>query len=99
MKTALLAFAESLVWWASDGPISVGAAASGGVVEVTTAREGSQLDAESAEALFQARRPGSGGGSKIGLFVVRAVAEAQEGRAWATVDGGRLTLHLSLPIS
>ena len=44
--------------------------------------------------MFQARRPGTGGGSKIGLFVVRAVAEAQDGRAWATVDDGRLTLHL-----
>jgi RNA methyltransferase, TrmH family len=99
LKTALLAFAESLVWWASDGPIIVGAAASGGLLEVTAARAGSQLDAESAEALFQARRPGTGGGSKIGLFVVRAVAEAQDGRAWATVDGDRLTLHLSLPSS
>ena len=99
LKTALLAFAESLVWWASEGPIAVHAAAAGGMVEVTAAREGSSIGADSAEGLFQARRPGTGGGSKIGLFVVRAVAEAQDGRAWATVDDGRLTLHLSLPIS
>jgi signal transduction histidine kinase len=99
LKTALLAFAESLVWWASEGPIAVHAAAAGGMVEVTAARDGSSIGADSAEGLFQARRPGTGGGSKIGLFVVRAVAEAQDGRAWATVDDGRLTLHLSLPIS
>jgi TrmH family RNA methyltransferase len=99
LKTAVLAFAESLVWWASDGPITVDAAARDGVVEVTATRAGAAVDADGAEALFQARRPGTGGGSKIGLFVVRAVAEAQQGRAWATVDDGRLTLHLELPIT
>jgi len=99
LKTALLAFAESLVWWASDGPITVGAAAAGGTVEVTASREGAGVDPDGAEALFQARRPGTGGGSKIGLFVVRAVAEAQDGRAWATVDDERLTLHLRLPVA
>jgi len=30
---------------------------------------------------------------------VRAVAEAQQGRAWATVEDGLLTLHLELPIT
>ncbi len=99
LKTALLAFAESLVWWAADGPITVHAAAADGALTVTAARDGASVDGEDAEALFQARRPGTGGGSKIGLFVVRAVAEAQGGRAWASVDEGRLTLHLSLPIT
>ncbi len=99
MKTALLAFAESLVWWASDGPITVDAAAADGIVHVTAARAGAAVDAAGAEPLFQARRPGTGGGSKIGLFVVRAVAEAQGGRAWASVDDERLTLHLSLPLA
>jgi TrmH family RNA methyltransferase len=99
LKTALLAFAESLVWWAADGPITIEAAAAGGTVEVTASRGGAAIDAGGAEELFQARRPGTGGGSKIGLFVVRAVAEAQDGHAWATVNDGRLTLHLSLPIS
>ena len=41
--------------------------------------------------LFAARRPGTGAGSKIGLFVARGVAETQGGRAWADVrtDGSR----------
>ncbi|HEV8089972.1 MAG TPA: TrmH family RNA methyltransferase [Actinomycetota bacterium] len=99
LKTALLAFAESLVWWAADGPIVVRAASVDGMVEVTASRDGSSVDDDSAEGLFQARRPGTGGGSKIGLFVVRAVAEAQDGRAWATVDDDRLTLHLTLPVA
>jgi signal transduction histidine kinase len=47
--------------------------------------------------LFRPREPGSGGGSKIGLFVVRGVAEAQGGTAWATIDDGRLAFHLRLP--
>ena len=99
MKTALLAFAESLVWWAADGPIVVRAASADGMVEVTASRDGSSVADDSAEGLFEARRPGTGGGSKIGLFVVRAVAEAQDGRAWATVDDDRLTLHLTLPVA
>ncbi len=99
LKTAVLAFDESLVWWAAEGPIMIDGAVHDGLLELTSARDGATLDAEEAEALFQARRPGTGGGSKIGLFVVRAVAEAQDGRAWATVDGGRLTLHLSLPVA
>jgi signal transduction histidine kinase len=56
------------------------------------------LTAEQADSLFQPRRPGSGSGSKIGLFVARAVAEAQGGRAWGSVEDGRLAFHVELPI-
>ena len=51
------------------------------------------------EALFEPRRPGTGGGSKIGLFVVRGVAEAQGGSAWGGVEDGRLILRLRLPLT
>ena len=51
------------------------------------------------EALFEPRRPGTGGGSKIGLFVVRGVAEAQGGSAWGSVEDGRLVLRLRLPLA
>ena len=44
------------------------------------------------------RKPGSGSGSKIGLFVARGVVEAQGGRTWAEVRDGRLVFHLELPI-
>ncbi|MEP6758663.1 MAG: TrmH family RNA methyltransferase [Actinomycetota bacterium] len=98
IKTALLAFDESLQWWATEGPVYVTAARDGGSVLVTASRAGATIGADELEPLFQARRPGTGGGSKIGLFVVRGVAEVQGGSAWGTVEAGRLLLHLRLPI-
>jgi len=41
-------------------------------------------------------RPGTGGGSKIGLYVVGSVAQALGGTAGARVAGGRLVLRLTL---
>ncbi|HET9671741.1 MAG TPA: hypothetical protein VFQ40_02695, partial [Actinomycetota bacterium] len=99
LKSALLAFAEALVWWGSDGPIEVTAAAEGARLHLVASREAAALDAEAVEALFAARAPGTGGGSKIGLFVSRRVAEAQGGRAWGEHRGGRLSFHLDLPLS
>ena len=48
-------------------------------------------------SLFEARRPGMGGGSKIGLYVARRVAEAQGGRVSGDIVDGRLTLLVELP--
>jgi TrmH family RNA methyltransferase len=98
LKTALLAFDESLLWWAEEGPIVVDARRDGDAVEIVVSRAATTIDAAEVDALFLPRRPGSGGGSKIGLFVVRGVAEAQGGTAWATVEDGRLRLHLRLPV-
>jgi TrmH family RNA methyltransferase len=99
VKTALLAFDESLQWWAEDGPVLIDARRLDGAVEITSSRGGSAVTSEDAEALFLPRRPGTGGGSKIGLFVVRGVAETQGGSAWASVEDRRLTLHLRLPLA
>ena len=98
IKTALLAFMESLVWWASEGPIRIAAERRPGEVHVWAERAGAGLDPAGAAALFGPRKPGSGAGSKIGLYVARAVAEAQGGRAWAEVRGGQLSFHLELPL-
>jgi TrmH family RNA methyltransferase len=97
LKTTLLAFVEALVWWGTEGPIRVGSERRGERLLVTASRraEGS-IDADS---LFGARRPGTGGGSKIGLYVARRVAEAQGGRVWGNAADGRLTFHLELPIT
>jgi len=99
LRTAIAAFVESAVWWTQRGPVEVGAEIDGDRLRVTVSRSGTELSSEGVENQFLPRRPGSGGTSKIGLYVTRIVAEAQGGRAWGEVTGGRLILHLELPTS
>lgn len=101
LQTALEGFIESLVWWTDDGPVRVAAALDERRLVVRACRDGARVDAAQAERLFIPRDPGTGGGSKLGLFVARGVAEAQGGRAFAEVEtqGGRaLCLVLELPV-
>jgi TrmH family RNA methyltransferase len=98
LKTAVLAFDEALVWWASEGPIEIRTAGRADALVVDVSRAGSSVTTEEASALFLPRRPGTGGGSKIGLYVVRSVAEALGGTAGARVEDGRLLLRLTLPV-
>jgi K+-sensing histidine kinase KdpD len=99
LKSAVLAFIEASVWWGREGPITIEAGRTGERLEVTVWRVGTDLGPDEVDGLFAARRPGTGAGSKIGLFVARGVAEAQGGRAWGEVADGRLSFHLELPLS
>ena len=97
LRTTLFGFAEALVWWGSEGPIRVESHVRGGRLVVSASREtATPVDADT---LFESRRPGTGGGSKIGLYVARRVAEAQGGLAWGALKDGRLMLHIELPIA
>ena len=85
------------MWWASDGPIHLRAEKAGAMLHVSASRAGTELDAAGAEALFTPRRPGTGAGSKIGMYVAREVAEFQDGRTWADIADGVLSFHVELP--
>jgi rRNA methylases len=99
VKSAILAFVEAQAWWGREGPISIEGGRVRDRLELTVWRDGTELTLEDAEGLFAARRPGTGAGSKIGLFVTRGVAETQGGRAWAEVKDGRLSFHLDIPLA
>jgi RNA methyltransferase, TrmH family len=98
LRTVLLAFAEAEVWWAREGDIDVEAEREGDLLRMRVSRAGAEVDQAGAEQLYIPRKPGSGSGSKIGLFVARGVVEAQGGRTWTEVADGRLVFHLELPI-
>jgi TrmH family RNA methyltransferase len=99
LRTSIASFVEALVWHApGDGEVVVRSEGGSDSLHLWASRTGTDLDADAAESLFIPREPGSGAGSKIGLFVARGVAEAQGGRAWASVSSGELSLHLELPL-
>ncbi|HEY7399837.1 MAG TPA: TrmH family RNA methyltransferase [Actinomycetota bacterium] len=97
LKTTLLAFFESLVWWAHEGPIRVDGRLRDGRLHVEASRDGTDLGPVEAEALFTPRQPGSGSGSKIGMYVARGVAELLGGSTSADVVDRRLSFHVELP--
>ncbi|MEO8423508.1 MAG: TrmH family RNA methyltransferase [Actinomycetota bacterium] len=99
LKSAIIAFIEAQAWWGREGPITFEGGRVGDRLEFAVWRDGTELSAEDAEGLFAARRPGTGAGSKIGLFVARGVAEAQGGRAWAEVQDARLSFKLDVPLA
>jgi RNA methyltransferase, TrmH family len=95
LRTMLLAMVESAQWFAERGPV---------MIEVTGEprpavrvwRDGSGVRGEEVDRLFVPRSPGSGGGSKVGLYVARGLAEAHGGSLQAEA-GGRLVFTLTLP--
>ena len=97
LRTAIAAMLEAATWWAQEGPVEVGADHHGGALRLTVRRAGTELSTDEAGALFGPRQPGTGGGSKIGLYVARGIAEAQGGSATAAVENGALVLRLELP--
>ena len=97
LKTTLLAFFESLVWWAHEGPIKVEGHLDGGRLHLAASRAGTDLGSAEADALFTPREPGTGAGSKIGMFVALGVAQAMGGRTWGDVADRRLFFHVELP--
>jgi TrmH family RNA methyltransferase len=95
LQLALEAFVESLVWWADEGPVRVSARLVDGRLVLHAFRRGTSLQPDDAPRLFEPRPPGTGAGSKIGLWVALGVAEAQGGSAAVEVeDGVRFVLEI-----
>jgi signal transduction histidine kinase len=87
LRSMLAAMAESAHWWGEEGPVVVTVSADP-QPSLRVWRSGTRLDPSEAEALFRPRSPGSGGGSKVGLFVARGLAEAHGGRLDPYVEDG-----------
>jgi K+-sensing histidine kinase KdpD len=98
LRLVLEAFVESLVWWAREGPVRVDARIRDGWLSVEARRAETELTQEQAERLFRPRAPGTGAGSKIGLFVALGVAEAQGGSVSARVTDDTIAFTLDLPV-
>jgi RNA methyltransferase, TrmH family len=96
LAEAVSGLIEAAGWWGLEGPIRVSARREEGAVVIEVFRSGTTLSERDAEGLFTPRPPGSGAGSKIGLFLARGVAEALGGAAEADVADG-LHLRLRLP--
>jgi RNA methyltransferase, TrmH family len=95
LETIVAGLVEGARWYGSDGPVVITVRTSpDSSVEVT--RGGARVDARDAEALFSPREPGTGGGSKLGLFVAKGLAEAHGANLEAGAgDGIRFVLTFS----
>jgi RNA methyltransferase, TrmH family len=100
LRLVLESFVESLVWWTDAGPVRVRASVEEeGRFVLEASRIGSRVAPDDVERLFHAREPGTGAGSKIGLYVTRGVAEAQGGTATGSVHDDVLTFRFEVPLA
>ena len=95
LRTILQALVEAAQWWGADGPVRVAVEPGDGRPAVSVWRSGSTLDEGAVDDLFRPRAPGTGGGSKVGLFVARGLVLAHGGDLSVTATPDvRFTLTL-----
>lgn len=95
LRTMLIALAESAQWWGEEGPVRMEVRA-GPPPTVRVWRQGTALGPEVIGELLRPRTPGTGGGSKVGLSVAKALADAHGGSL--TLDGSEgIAFVLTLP--
>lgn len=91
LGTVVAALAEAARWWGEEGPVTVRVGEDG----LEVGRSGGSFDADTATGLFAPRQPGSGGGSKVGLFVAKGLVEAHGGTLEVEArEGVRFRIHL-----
>jgi RNA methyltransferase, TrmH family len=94
LRTIVLAVIEAANWWGEEGPVQLETA--GPPPSIRARRAGTSLTLEEAEALLRPRAPGTGGGSKAGMFVAKGLVEAHGGRLDVDVEDG-ITFRVTLP--
>jgi TrmH family RNA methyltransferase len=94
--TILRALVDAAAWWGQEGPVVVTVGSGDGRPTVEVSRRGGELDDRTAQDIFSAREPGTGGGNKVGLHVAMGLAEAH-GAALSVEGGGRVRFTLSFP--
>jgi TrmH family RNA methyltransferase len=87
VRIILLALIEGAQWFGEEGPVRI-ETRGGHPTSTRVFRAVTQLTAEEARALFRPRAPGTGGGSKVGLFVAKGLAEAHGGALEVDTEGG-----------
>jgi RNA methyltransferase, TrmH family len=94
LRSILSALVEGAGWWGEEGPVRIEVRGR----RVTVARSGNAFTSEQARALFLPRQPGTGGGSKVGLYVAKGLAEAHGGMLEVAAQKGiRFVLTLPAP--
>ena len=96
LRIMLVALVEAAQWWGEEGPVHIEVAIDP-EPHITVTRRGTGFDEGAAGDLFAPRRPGAGGGSKVGLFVAKGLADAHGGRLTAAAPGGSVRFDLILP--
>jgi TrmH family RNA methyltransferase len=94
LRTVLAALVEGAQWWGEEGPVRIEVRGH----RITVSRAGTAFTPEQARVLFAPRQPGTGGGSKVGLYVANGLAHAHGGSLEVAARKGiRFTLRLPPP--
>ena len=96
LRTIVLAVVEAANWWGEEGPVQLETA--GPPPTIRARRAGTSLTTDEAEALLRPRAPGTGGGSKAGMFVAKGLVEAHGGRVDVEVQDG-IAFRITLPLA
>ncbi|MDP8955483.1 MAG: HAMP domain-containing histidine kinase [Actinomycetota bacterium] len=95
LRTIVLAVMEAANWWGEEGAVQI-ETAPGPPPTIRVSRTGTSLSPDEAQALLRPRAPGTGGGSKAGMFVAKGLVEAHGGKLEVGVEDG-ITFRVTLP--
>jgi TrmH family RNA methyltransferase len=95
LRTILLAIVEAAQWWGEEGAVLV-ETSPGPPPSIRVGRAGTSVTRDEAQALLRPRAPGTGGGSKAGMFVAKGLVDAHGGTLEVDVEEG-ISFRVTLP--